>query len=108
MEGAIGSGLLETFDRSVHCLTGGGESAGGQHLDLLGVSDFSASIDNLLLSLLKFLSEVSKLQHLALDKGIPQLLYGSINDELVGLSRLEDALSKRVEWGLCAVAGSCA
>ena len=61
MEGAIGSGLLEAFDRGVHRLSSSGEGAGGQHLDLLCVSNFAMCLDDFLARLLELLSEVSKL-----------------------------------------------
>ena len=86
MEGAIGSGLFETLDGSIHGLSGGCKGAGGQYLDLLCVSDFVAGVDDLLPGLLKFLDEVSKLQHLSFDEGVPQLLHGLVDDGLVGLS----------------------
>ena len=108
MKGAVGPGLFEAFDRGVDSLAGGGEGTSGQHFDLLCVSDFGTSVDDFLSSLLKLLGEVSKLQRLAFDEGVPKLLYRSVNEELVRLSRLENALSKGVEWGLCTIAGSCA
>ena len=61
MEGAIGSGLLETLDRGVHGLSGGGEGAAGQHLDLLRVSDLGASFDNFPSGFEEFLGKVSEL-----------------------------------------------
>jgi hypothetical protein len=61
MEGMISSGLLETLNGSVHCLSGSGEGTAGQHLDLLCVSDFSASVDDFLSGFKKFSGEVSEL-----------------------------------------------
>ena len=52
MEGAIGSGLLETIDGCVHSLLGGGERASGQHFDSLGIPNCAARIDDLLSGLL--------------------------------------------------------
>ena len=107
MEDAIGSGLFEMFGGSIHGLSCGGEGAAGQHLDLLCVSDFISGVDDFLAGLEEFLGEVSELQDLALDEGISQLLYGSIDDGLVGLPILEDTLAKGVERGLRTVARSC-
>jgi hypothetical protein len=97
MEGVVGSGLFKTFNRSVHGLTCGGEGAGGQHLDLLCVLNFGVCFDNFLTGFLELLGEVSELQHLSFDEGVPQLLDGPIDDGLVRLPELKDLLSKRVE-----------
>ena len=67
-------------------MAGGSEGAGGQHFDLLRMLDFGVSVDDFLMGFLKFLGEVSELQHFAFDEGVPQLLYGSVDDELVRLS----------------------
>ena len=107
MEDAVGSSLLEAVDGGVYGLAGGGEGAGGQHLDLLCMSNFGARIDDFLSSFLELLSEVSELQHLSFDEGVSQLLYGSIDDRLVWLSGLEDSLAERVERGLRTIARSC-
>ena len=104
----VGPGLFEEIDRGVHGLSGGGEGTSSQHLDLLRMSDFGAGFNDFLSGLLEFLGEVSELQHLAFDEGVPQLLYGPVDDELVRLSELEDTLAKRVKGGLRTVAGSCA
>ena len=61
MEGAVSPGLLETFNGGVHGLAGSGEGAGGQHLDLLCVSDFGARLNDFLSGLLKLLGEVLEL-----------------------------------------------
>ena len=61
MEGAIGPGLFEAFDRGIHSLACGGEGAGSQHLNLLHVSNLGASFDDFLSGLLKFLGEMSEL-----------------------------------------------
>ena len=61
MEDAIGPGLLEAFDRGVHGLSSGGEGAGGQHLDLLCVSNFSTCLNDFSACFLELLGEVSKL-----------------------------------------------
>ena len=107
MEGAIGSGLFKTVGRGVHGLSSGSEGAGGQHFHLLGMSDFSAGVDDLLSGLLEFSGEGSKLKHFTFDEGVSRLLYGSVDDGLIGLSGLEDTLSKGVEGGMHTVAGSC-
>ena len=104
MEGSVSPGLFETVDGGVHGLSGGVECTGGQYLDLLRVSDGVAGIDNFLSSFLQLSGEVLELGYLAFDKGVPQLLYGLVNDELVGVSRFEYALSKGVEGGLRTVA----
>ena len=104
----VGSGLFEAFDGGVHGLAGHGEGAGSQHFNLLRVLDFGASVDDFLSGLLKLLGEVLELQHLSFDEGVPQLLYGSVDDELVRLSELEDALSKGMKGGLRTLTRSCA
>ena len=43
---------------------------------------------------------MSELGHLAFNKRVSQLLYGTIDEGLVGVSHLEDPLSKRIEGGL--------
>ena len=107
MEGSIGSRLFKTVGGGVHGLSSSGEGAGGQHFHLLGMSYFGAGIDNLLSGLLELLGEGSKLKDFSFYEGIPQLLHGSVDDELVGLSGLEDALSKGIEGGMHTVARSC-
>ena len=52
MEDSISPGLFETLGRSVHGLSSSSKGAGGQHLDLLCVSNFGASVDDFLSSLL--------------------------------------------------------
>ena len=47
-----------------------------------------------------------ELGHLAFDKGVSQLLYGTIDDGLIVVSRLEYTLSKGIERGLRTVTGS--
>ena len=108
MEDAVSSSLFEAFNRSVHGLSGGSEGASGQHLDLLGMSDFSVSVDDFLSGLLQFLGEVSKLQYFSFDEGVSQLLHGSVDDVLVGLSEFENALAKGIKGELRTIAGSCA
>ena len=61
MEGVVGPSLFEPFDRSVHSLSGSSEGAAGQHLDLLGVSNFCSRVNDLLSCLKEFLGEVSEL-----------------------------------------------
>ena len=107
MEGSISSGLLEPVDGGVHGLPGGGKCAGGQHLDLLRVSDRAAGIDDSLSGFLQLSSEVSELGYFAFNKGISQLLYSSINDALVGMPGFKDALSKGIEGRMRTVARSC-
>jgi hypothetical protein len=107
VEDAIGPGLLETFDRGVHSLLGSSEGAASQHLDLLHVSDFGARIDDFLLGFEELLSEVPELQHFSFDKGVPELLYSVIDNELIRLSVLEDTLSKGVKRELRTIARSC-
>ena len=52
MEGSISPGVFEAIDGGIHSLSRGGERTGGQHLDLLRVSDSSASVDDFLSGLL--------------------------------------------------------
>ena len=65
-------------------------------------------VDEFLPGFLEVLCKPSELLHFSFDEGIAQLLYGAVNDGLIGLSRLEDPLAKRIERGLGAVARSCA
>jgi hypothetical protein len=97
VEDVVGSSLFEAIGRGVHSLSGSGEGASGQHLHLLGMSNLGASVDDLLSDLLKFSGEGSKLKNFSFDKRIPQLLDGLVDDGLVGLPELEDALSKGIE-----------
>ena len=106
MEGSVSPGLFESVDGGVHCLSGGGERAGSEDLDLLRVSDGVASVDDFLSGFLQFSSEVPELRNFAFDEGISQLLYGSVDDGLVSVSRFEYALSKGIKRGLRAVARS--
>ena len=106
MERTISSCLLESCRQSIHSLTGCDEGASGQHLDLLGVVDFSAGIDHLLLSFEEFLGEVSELKDFSLNERISQSLHHVVDKLLVRLSILEDTLTKGVEWRLGAVSRS--
>ena len=108
MEDAVGSSLFKTVGGGVHSLSGGGESADGQQLYLLRVSDTGASVNNLLSRVLEVLRKLTKLLYFSFDEGIAKLLDGAVNDELIGLSQFEDPLTERVERGLCAVARPCA
>jgi hypothetical protein len=56
---------------------------------------------------LEVLRKPTELLYFSLDERVAKLLYGTIDDELVGLSRLKDPLAKRVEGSLGAVARSC-
>jgi hypothetical protein len=62
--------LFEALGGSVHHLAGSGEGAGGQHFDLLRVSNFGACLDDFLTCFLELLSEVLELHHLAFDEGV--------------------------------------
>ena len=106
MEDSIRSSLFKTLDRGVDGLMSGGEGTSGQHLDLLRVSDCCLCVDNLLSGFLEFSSEVPELQHFAFDEGISKLLYGAVDDGLIGLSGFEDALPERIEGRLRTVARS--
>ena len=106
MKGVISSRLFESLHRGIHGLTSSGKGAGGQHLDLLGVTDFGPGIDHFLSRCGKFLSEVSKLKDFSFNKRIPQPLHRSVDESLVRLSMFEDALTKGMEWGLGTVARS--
>jgi hypothetical protein len=89
-------------------LAGSGEGTGGQHLDLLCMSDFGACLDDFLPGFLEFLSEVPELQYLTFDEGVSHLLYRSIDDILVWVSGLKHPLAKGTEGRLRAIAGSSA
>ena len=108
MEDAVRSSLFEAIRRCIHRLSGRGEGAGGEHLDLLHVSDASAGVDDFLSGFLEILRKSSKLLYFSFDEGVAQLLHGAVDDELVGLSRLKDLLVKRVKGGLGTVTRSCA
>ena len=72
------------------------------------MSDTSTSVDDFLPGFLEVLCKSSELLYFSFDEGIAQLLYSVVDDALVGLSRLEDPLAKRIERGLGAIARSCA
>ena len=108
MEGTICPGLFETIGGCIHRLSSGGEGTGGKYFDLLRVSDASASVNDFLSGFLEILREPSKLLDFSFDEGVTQLLHRAIDDKLVGLSRLEDPLAKRVEGSLGAITRSCA
>ena len=107
MKGPIGSCLFDSVDGGIHCLSSSGEGTGGQYFHLLGVPHFGTSVDDFLSSLLELAGEGSKLKDFAFNEGIPQLLHGSVDDGLIGLARLKDALPKGIERGVCAVARPC-
>ena len=71
MKNAVGPHLLESIHRGVYGLSGSGEGAGSQHLYLLRMMDLGSGVDDFLLSLKEFLSEVAELQYLSFDEGIP-------------------------------------
>ena len=108
MEGAVGPGLFETLDRGIHGLSGGSEGTGGQHLDLLCVSNFGTCLNDFLMCFLELLGEVSELQYLSFDEGVSQPLYCLVDNSLIRLSGLKDLLSKGIERRLRSVAWSCA
>ena len=108
MENTIRSSLFETIRGLIHRLSSSGEGTGGKHFDLLRMSDTGTGVNDLLSGFLEVLRESSKLLYFSFDEGVTQLLYGAINDGLIGLSRFEDPLAKRIEGGLGPVAGSCA
>ena len=107
MEDTVSPGLFESVDGGIHSLSCGSEGAAGQHLDLLRMADFGPSVDDFLLGFEELLSEVPELQHFSFDKGVPELLYSTINNELMRLSVLEDTLSKGVKRGLRTIVRSC-
>ena len=96
MEDAISPGLLEPFGGRIDSLSGRCKGTRGQRLDVLGVADFSTSVDDFLSSLAKFLSELSKLKNFSFDERISEPVYGAVDELLVWLPVLEQALSK---WG---------
>ena len=106
MKDAVRSGLFEAVSGRIHRLSGSGKGTGCEDLDLLCVSDASASVDDFLSGLLEVLCESSKLLHFSFDEGVAQSLHGTVDDKLIRLPRLEDPLAKRVERGLSAVARS--
>ena len=108
MEDLVSPGLFESVDGGVHGLSGGGERTGSQYLDLLRVSDGGAGINDFLSGFLQLTGEVSELRYLAFDEGVSQLLYCSIDDELVRVSHFEYSLLKGIEGGLRTIARSSA
>ena len=71
------------------------------------MSNAGAGVNDLLSRVVKVLREATKLLYFSFDEGVAQLLNGTVDDGLVGLSRLEDPLAKRIEGGLGAIARSC-
>jgi hypothetical protein len=59
---------------------GSDEGAGGQHLNLLGMADFSARVDHFLLGLEELLGEVSELKDFSFNEWVSQSLYCSIDE----------------------------
>ena len=106
MEDAIGSGLFESFGRGVDGLSGGGERACSQCLDMLSMADFGAGVNHFLPSFEKFLGKLSKLKNFSFDKQVSQSSYCAIDELLVWLPVLEYALSERGEQRLSTVAWS--
>ena len=98
MKDVISSGFLESFSGSIHGLSGGGEGACSQRLNVLRVADFGASVDNFLASFKEFLGKLAKLEDFPFDEWVVQSSYGMVDELLVRLPVLEYALSKRGEW----------
>ena len=103
MEGVIGSRLFESRGGGVHSLSSGGEGAGSQYLDLLGMVNLGACVDHLLSSFQKFLSELSELKDFSFDERVSQSSDCVVNELLIRLSVFEDTLLEGVERGLSAV-----
>jgi hypothetical protein len=72
----------------------------------LGVADFGLGIDYFLSCFLQLLGQLLKLQDFPFDERIAQCMQDAIDELLVRLVTLEDALAKWVEWGLGAIVGS--
>ena len=106
MKGAIGSHLFESCSGGVHGLPSGGEGAGGQHLDLLGMMDFGACVDHLLSSFLELLSELSELKDFTFNERVSQSSNCVVDELLIQLPVLEDALPKGIERGLGTISRS--
>ena len=70
MEDAIGSGLFELLSGGIHSLSGSGESARGQSLDVLRVMNFGASVDDFLSGFKEFLGKLSELEDLSFDEWV--------------------------------------
>ena len=70
--------------------------------------DFGASFDHFLLGFEEFLSEVSELEDFPFNERISQTLHCLVDELLVRLSILEEALAKGMEWRLGAVSRSSA
>ena len=87
-------------------MAGCNEGASGQHLDLLGVTDFSMSIDHFLLGFEELLGEVTELKDFSFDKRVSQSLYRMVDELLVRLSIFEEMLTKGMERRLGAVSRS--
>ena len=105
MEHAIGSCLFESICRSIHGLAGCDEGASSQHLDLLSVADFGAGVDHFLLGFEELLSEVSELKDFSFNERVSQPLYCSVDELLVRLSILENALAEGMKRRLGSVSG---
>ena len=81
-------------------MSGGGKSACGERLDVLGMTDFGAGVDYLLPSFKKLLGELSELKDFSFDERIAQSSYCAVDELLVWLSVLKYVLPKRGEWRL--------
>jgi hypothetical protein len=68
--------------------------------------DFSVSIDHFLSGFEELLGEVLESKDFPFDEWVSQALHRVVNELLIRLSVLEDALSKGMEWGLGAVSRS--
>ena len=88
--------MLKSCRQGIHGLVGCNKGASGQHFDLLGVTDFSTGIDRFLLGFEELLGEVSKLEDFSFDEQVSQSLYRVVDELLVGLSILKDALAEGV------------
>ena len=106
VEGTIGSRLLEAIRGSIYGLPSCGECAGGQHLNLLCMTDFESSVNCFLSSFKELLSEMTEVQHLSVDEWVFKGMQGSIDQLLIWLSIFKKPLMKGMERGLCTIAGS--
>ena len=95
MKGTISPGLLEPLDRGVYGLTGSGESACGQRLDMLGVVDLGVRVDHFLLGFEELLGELSELMDFPFNEWVAQSSHCMVDEWLIWLPIFEEALSKR-------------
>ena len=70
MKNAISPGSFEPFSRGIHGLSGSGEGARSQRLDMLRVTDFGTSVDNFLSGFEELLGKLSELKDFSFNERV--------------------------------------